>query len=129
MEKQTLIHDGSKPGWPEWFIAQNALQSGCPTQGLYFDHAYLAVQAAIGGDGVALVSEPLVDDAIAGGRLICPSSYALHGFGAYYLVTPLGVVQEPKISIFRDWLLAERSAQSYNLSRMELEASEFDAVT
>lgn len=110
LEKHMLIHDGAKPGWADWFAAQGAPGTISLTRGIYFNHTYLALQAAMSGEGIALASEPLVQAALADGHLVRPVSSTLRGSGAYYFVTwPEGLSQE-KIRIFRDWLIAERDA-------------------
>ncbi|WP_107676114.1 transcriptional regulator GcvA [Agrobacterium sp. LAD9] len=110
LEEQTLIHDRSKPGWADWFANQDLAQSAEPKRALYFDHTYLAIQAAINGDGVAIVSRPLVADAIAAGLLVAPCAGFLCGDGAYFLVTATTSEDEEKVRVFREWLLSERVA-------------------
>lgn len=107
LEEQTLIHDRSKPGWAEWFANQGPAPSTQPKRALYFDHTYLAILSAISGDGVAIVSRPLVADAMAAGLLVAPSAGSLCGNGVYFLVTAAKSENEEKVRIFRDWLLSE----------------------
>jgi len=109
-ELYTLIHDGSTPGWAEWFQAERQLDLMNLTSGIYFNHTYLALQAAMNGDGIALASEPLVRDLIEYGHLISPTTVKLQGFGAYYFVTTTARTNIQKVQVFRDWLMAERFA-------------------
>jgi LysR family glycine cleavage system transcriptional activator len=76
-------------------------------RGLTFDVAYMALEAAIDGLGVALGYAPYVEADIAAGRLVAPFDLSLPcsvGFDAY-LVCPERVAQAPDIRAFRDWLL------------------------
>jgi len=72
----------------------------------------MAVQAALDGQGVALVGDVLVEDHLATGRLIRPFDVNLSQPLAfsYYLLSALDSVGQPKIEAFRSWLLREVSA-------------------
>ena len=68
----------------------------------------MAVQAAIDGQGVALVGDLLVADELAAGRLVCPFDPSLNTplTFSYYLLSAKGSDELPKkITAFRDWLL------------------------
>lgn len=110
IEKYVLVHDGAKPGWTDWFAANGSAAILGQARGIYFNHTYLALQAAMSGDGIALASEPLVHDALADGRLVQPVPSILRGFGAYYFVTWQEGFSQEKIRIFCDWLFDERNA-------------------
>jgi LysR family transcriptional regulator, glycine cleavage system transcriptional activator len=78
-------------------------------RGLTFDVAYMALEAASDGLGVALGYAPYVGADIAAGRLVAPFDLSLPcsvGFDAY-LVSPERMARMPEISMFRDWLLAD----------------------
>jgi LysR family glycine cleavage system transcriptional activator len=79
---------------------------------LIFDVAFMAIEAAIGGLGVALGYAPFVEADIASGRLIAPFDLLLPctvGFDAY-LVCPERTTYASDITAFRDWLLAGQGA-------------------
>ena len=65
-----------------------------------------AVQAAIDGIGVAMGRTSYVQDDIAKGRLVVPFKIALPTDAGFYLVSPEGVVEPPKLAAFRKWLVA-----------------------
>ena len=69
----------------------------------------VAIQAAIGGQGVALSSTAMVADDLAAGRLVRPfgEQFKTQLETAYFLVYLPEVQHEPKIVAFRDWLLGE----------------------
>jgi LysR family glycine cleavage system transcriptional activator len=106
-----LSVDYQRDEWRHWLdtagiapaVAQDLLR-----RALTFDVAYMALEAAIDGQGVALGYAPYVEADLAAGRLVAPFNLTLPctvGFDAY-LVCPQRVAQAPEIGAFRDWLLA-----------------------
>ncbi len=90
--------------WRFWLDAAG-VETGLAARGLGFDVAYLALQAAIDGVGVALGYAPYVSADIACGRLVAPFDVSLPsaaGFDAY-VVCPDTAAAE--VGVFRDWLL------------------------
>jgi LysR family glycine cleavage system transcriptional activator len=67
----------------------------------------MAVEAAIDGQGVALVGHVLVADDIAAGRLVRPFDLSFPAHFAYYIVCPLITAERPRVVAFREWLLEE----------------------
>lgn len=112
LHRHTLLHDAASFGWAEWLAQENLTGLLDPTRGLSFSHTYLMLQAALGGQGVGLVSLPLVQDAIDEGLLVVPPLSPGRGKGAYHLVMPQEATSQPKIAAFHAWLRAERDAQS-----------------
>jgi LysR family transcriptional regulator, glycine cleavage system transcriptional activator len=98
--------------WRLWLSAAGAspeIAADLMRRAQTFDVAYMAIEAAIDGLGVALGYAPYVEADLAAGRLAAPFNLSLPccvGFDAY-LVCPERVVQAPAISVFRDWLLAD----------------------
>jgi LysR family glycine cleavage system transcriptional activator len=103
----TLIHiDGRnrpipKPEWSQW-CAQLGIKDVNTAAGPRFPDSMLAVQAAIAGQGVVIVSRLLVADAIATGLLKAPFSQALAG-DAYYFTCANGLEERSDIVALREW--------------------------
>lgn len=106
----TLIdYDWSSPGpeqptWARWF-ASAGIRKVEPARTLHFNDETHAVLAAIGGQGVALLSQVVAADALSAGALVAVSSSRLPG-RSYHLVRrdePLS----PAVEAVRDWLIAE----------------------
>ncbi|MBB3231287.1 LysR substrate-binding domain-containing protein [Halomonas stenophila] len=72
--------------------------------GLVFSDETHAISAAIGGQGVALMSRPLIAEALAEGRLVQPFGPVLEG-KPFYLVYPEGRRDAPTIRAIRDWVM------------------------
>ena len=110
--RHTLLHhmapyqDDNYPDWRMWLQAAGV--SGCElSRGPTFSMASMAVEAAIAGQGVALVGDVLVADDIAAGRLVRPFQLSFPGHFAYYIVCPLVTAERPRVVAFREWLLEE----------------------
>lgn len=73
--------------------------------GLVFSDETHAVSAAVGAQGVALMSRELIEDELAAGRLVVPFGPEIKG-KAFYLVYPESRKNEPTIQAVRDWVLA-----------------------
>lgn len=73
-----------------------------------FDSYLLAIEAAVEGQGVAVVPEFMVTSDLKSGRLVKPFPEIEVQHGArWYLVCLEERAQEPRIQHFRDWLLRE----------------------
>jgi LysR family glycine cleavage system transcriptional activator len=108
----TLLHATvSRDDWRLWLTAAGLPFSIAARRGLTFDEAFLAIQAAVEGLGVALGRHHLVEADIAAGRLIAPFDTVLPQDAGYYVVTPEATVDDPKIVLFRDWLIASATPQ------------------
>jgi len=108
LRHHTLIgdYDWRFDFWQLWFEAAGVGGlDATPT--LSFNYSTLVLQAAIDGLGVALSQHVLAGDDLAAGRLVRLFDVTLPTDYAYYLVLPEGTQRRPKISAFRDWLLAE----------------------
>jgi LysR family glycine cleavage system transcriptional activator len=110
--RHTLLHhtapyqDDSYPDWRMWLQAAG-VQTCDLSRGPTFSLASMAVQAAVDGQGVALVGKVLVADDIAAGRLVRPFELSFPVLFAYYIVSPLASADNPRVVAFREWLLEE----------------------
>jgi hypothetical protein len=82
------------------------------SHGSHFNQAALALAAAIDGHGVVLTLEPLAVDDLAEKRLVIPFDLRLPLKQAYHVVSVQSVADEPKIEVFREWLLQESERQN-----------------
>lgn len=107
----TLLHvewKDANASWRMWLMAAG-LHDIDPTRGPRFTMENMAVQAAIEGQGVALIGNIMVADDIAAGRLVRPFDPRLSTplTFSYYLLTPKGNIEQSKVTAFRTWLLEE----------------------
>jgi LysR family transcriptional regulator, glycine cleavage system transcriptional activator len=102
----TLIHGSlTREDWQVWLTAAGLPTSLAARPGLTFDLSLMAVQAAIDGLGVALGRSALVEADIEAGRLVVPFAMKLPAEAGYYVVAPEDTADQPKIALFRDWLI------------------------
>jgi LysR family glycine cleavage system transcriptional activator len=109
LRRARLLHvDGASrpqplPSWQRW--CRKAGVRGVETaSGQHFPGSLLAVQAAIAGQGVALVSLVLARDALASKLLVAPFDITLPG-ERYHFVCAQGIQDRPDIVELRNWLV------------------------
>lgn len=108
--------------WFDWSgVFRELGLAGAPPPGqLRFDNYTLLIQAAIGGQGVAIGWRHLVDDLLAQGLLCRPiAQSALSGYG-YYVVLPPRKRRGPLIQRFVDWLMTEQAGSAQSLKGLAL---------
>ena len=75
---------------------------------LYFTYVDQSVQAAVRGQGVALVRTPFLDDLVASGDLVLPFPKLRMRTGyRYFLIVNRQRSSVPHVVAFRDWIVAE----------------------
>ncbi|WP_119458524.1 transcriptional regulator GcvA [Rhodospirillaceae bacterium SYSU D60014] len=111
LKSVTLLHfdwrhsDPKNPTWPRW-LAEAEMREVDGQAGLRFSDESHAIQAAVAGLGVALVSLTLVSEELATGTLVAPFGPELEGL-TYHLVQSGERVVTGPIAAARSWLLAE----------------------
>jgi DNA-binding transcriptional LysR family regulator len=87
------------------FVRHLGLSALNVERGLVFDTAMLAVEYALGGDGIALVDINLFNEHVRTERLVRPFDVVFdEGYG-YYLLTQPEALSDPAIASFRSWLI------------------------
>lgn len=104
LEHATLLHTSSTiDDWRLWLTAAGLPAHLSQNRGLTFDLAFMTIQAAIDGLGVAMGHTAYVADDVANGRLVVPFNVSMPSAG-YYFVTPQDRPTTAKLDLFRDWL-------------------------
>lgn len=104
--RATLLHDETHEEWSEWLIVAG-LDPALAHRGVVFDDENAMIQAAIGGQGLALEPRSVAAGLIAEGRLATPFDLSLaEGYG-FYLVYEREALKRPKVAAFRQFLLEE----------------------
>jgi LysR family transcriptional regulator, glycine cleavage system transcriptional activator len=103
-----LIHSRSAPeDWAEWALACGEPALAAQAGGPAVADRSLAIEAALAGRGVALCDLTLVRRLIEAGALAAPFPDKLLVRGtAHCLVWREDREEEPKIALFRDWIIA-----------------------
>ncbi|MCF5648882.1 choline sulfate utilization transcriptional regulator [Pseudomonas syringae] len=104
--------------WFDWagvFRALDIPQAPAPGQ-LRFDNYTLLIQAAIGGQGIAIGWRHLVDDLIDQGLLCRPIAGAAISGQGYYVVLPQRKRRVQIVQQFVDWLASEQALSGVSLA-------------
>ena len=91
--------------WSRWFDAAGV--AAPVTQGPVLNRASMLIDAAINGQGVALARTALAAWDLINGRLVRPIDVSLRMSKTYWVICPKATSALPKITMFREWLLAE----------------------
>lgn len=94
-------------GWRRWLTAHGAPEL-VPRRWLYFNYANQIAQAALSGQGVALVRTPLVASALAGGELVevLPQRRLDSPLAYWLFINPVSEAR-PEIQAFARWVQAQ----------------------
>jgi LysR family glycine cleavage system transcriptional activator len=103
-----LLHtsNANSDDWRLWLTAAGLPADIAQQPGITFDMIFMTIQAAIDGIGVAMGRTSYVQDDIAKGRLVVPFKIALPADAGFYLVSPQGRREAPKLAAFRQWVVA-----------------------
>jgi LysR family glycine cleavage system transcriptional activator len=112
LRDHVLLHtsNANSDDWRLWLTAAGLPADLSRQPGITFDLIFMTIQAAIDGSGVAMGRTSYVQDDITKGRLVVPFKIALPADAGFYLVSPQGRRDTPKLAAFRKWLVG--SAQS-----------------
>ncbi len=112
-----LIHsERSTLNWAAWLRSQH-ITGVKVARGLRFDRAYLSIQAAIDGLGIALESTVFAARAIEAGSLVRPFPRQSETTTmAHFMVVSEANAILPKVRKFREWIV-EAAAQSNQAGR------------
>jgi LysR family glycine cleavage system transcriptional activator len=108
LREHVLLHtsNANSDDWRLWLTAAGLPADLSKQPGVTFDLIFMTIQAAIDGIGVAMGRTSYVQDDIAKGRLVVPFKIALPADAGFYLVSPQARADSPKLSAFREWLVA-----------------------
>jgi LysR family transcriptional regulator, glycine cleavage system transcriptional activator len=108
----------SPPSWRDWFASQNVDCSTLRDGYRVFSLSYMAVQAAVRGQGIALAQCSMITDELAAGSLMIPFHNALVMPTAYYLVSSRSAYSKPHCRDFHRWLVAQGREQTAATERL-----------
>jgi LysR family transcriptional regulator, glycine cleavage system transcriptional activator len=123
LRQATLLHVMPRiEQWRDWLEAAGVPDLD-PERGPKFPHTALALEAAATGLGVVVSSRLLAAPYLEDGRLVIPFDVDVPARRAYYLGYRRDRARDPKITAFRDWVLAvtqgdrESDAEAPSVSR------------
>jgi LysR family transcriptional regulator, glycine cleavage system transcriptional activator len=101
-----LLHDFNRQDWALWFEAHGVAAPRC-RKGPAFSEHHLIVQAAVMGQGLALVRDIYADDELRSRRLVKALTINWPVQFAYYAVATAEALQKPALRWFKNWLVEE----------------------
>jgi LysR family glycine cleavage system transcriptional activator len=102
--------------WSRWFDAAGVTTPA--VQGPVLNRASMLIDAAVDGQGVALARTTLAAWDLIKGRLVRPIDVSLRMANTYWIVCPKATSALPKITMFREWLLAEAADDMRHLKAL-----------
>jgi LysR family glycine cleavage system transcriptional activator len=121
LRHHTLLHhdsahiEGGGATWKRW-LKTAGVDGVDVSRGPHFNHAVLALDAAIDGAGVVLSYPVLALADLAAKRLVAPFALSLPMTSAYHLVCAEAVSDHPRVAAFRNWLFDEARKESPSLA-------------
>ena len=104
--RAALLHEETREDWTEWLMVAG-LDRGLARRGIIFDDENALIQAALNGQGLALMARSLAEGDLAAGRLVSPFDLTFaEGYG-YYLVYEPQSLARPKNAAFRKFIFEE----------------------
>lgn len=94
-----------RPTWRDWFQSQGH-EFHDDGEGLRLNDYALVVQAAIGGQGIALGWAHIVDFALRQGLLVKALDRSWKTGQQFFVITPKAASLAPEVVAVRDWILA-----------------------
>lgn len=111
LTEHALLYERDERSWHEWLSLADVPDLR-PRRREYYEDTNVRQQAAIEGEGWALVCPRLVVDDLEAGRLVCPFNIHLKTY-SYYLVVPPDRRTLPKVRTFTDWISNEARGTSH----------------
>ena len=106
----------SMPDWRIW-IKEVGIKDINIDHGPHFTIESMAIEAAINGNGVALVSHHAVAEDLKAGRLVRLFNLAIPADFSYWLVCPHEYLRRAKVRAFCDWLLDQAAQDTMAMAR------------
>jgi LysR family glycine cleavage system transcriptional activator len=115
-----LLHLDDRRDWTKW-LQLAGITDAKVLHGPVLNRASMVIDAAVDGQGVALARTTLSAWDLLNGRLVRPFAEALRLSKNYWIVCPKATSSRPKITMFRDWLLAEAADDSQRLKKLAVQ--------
>ncbi|HEV2505265.1 MAG TPA: LysR substrate-binding domain-containing protein [Mesorhizobium sp.] len=105
LDGYVLLHDAHSR-WPEFIETLSGRTHVGDNRNVHFNQTALAIDAALGGQGIALASRGFVEADLAAGRLVDAFGVTMQSDRAYYVVTPRKPRFPLQVATVRAWLLS-----------------------
>jgi LysR family glycine cleavage system transcriptional activator len=112
LNEATLLHYENPLAeitWPDWgtWLATVGIEGIDTMKGIFINQTDLLIEAALEGQGVALIATIYADSEIRGNRLVQPFGSSMPIRFSYYLVTTAYKAKRQRVQLFREWILEQ----------------------
>jgi LysR family glycine cleavage system transcriptional activator len=107
LSRFVLLHDTHNQ-WPAFIETVLSGTVSVGSKSVRFNHSSHAIEAAIVGQGMALVSSVFVEQDIATGRLVRAFEQTMRAATDFYVVAPRRPQNPQSVAKVRDWLLGHQ---------------------
>jgi LysR family glycine cleavage system transcriptional activator len=101
-----FLHDEHDDDWRLWLSAAGVKDADWAA-GPILPNSKAVIEAAVAGEGLALVRASMIRAELRNGRLVQPLPARLKVDFGYYVVYPLGALDRHDAASFREWLLEQ----------------------
>lgn len=115
IRSQRLLHEQSTDLWRNWLSAANAPDIDW-SRGPIFHDTYLAINAAMTGEGIAIGDNFLIVEELESGRLVKPFDTGIP-CGSYYLYWSKSNARNKGLQCFRRWITEACASERTRSSR------------
>jgi LysR family glycine cleavage system transcriptional activator len=109
--RANLLHEETREDWTEWLLVAG-LDRALARRGILFDDENALIQAALDGQGLALMPRSLAEGDLASGRMVSPFDLNLADGYGYYLVYAAQALARPKNAAFREFIANEATGSA-----------------
>jgi LysR family glycine cleavage system transcriptional activator len=109
--QHVLLHD-THGLWPVFLEKACGGRPMAVSRALKFSQTSLAIDAALAGQGIALVSDPMVEDDLKAGRLCRPLEITIKSEIGFYIVAPRKPRNAEHVKRMRDWRISQNRSDA-----------------
>jgi LysR family glycine cleavage system transcriptional activator len=103
--RYALLQDRDRADWPAWFEANGVKPTRAAKRGTCYADDALLIQAAIAGQGFAVVRDVYAASALNAGSVKLVMDWSVQTEADYFLVVKPERRAVPKIAAFRSWIM------------------------
>lgn len=119
LNQATLLHYENTQAeltWPDWnmWLATVGIENANTHRGIIFNQTDLMIQAALEGQGIALIATVYAKSDIEKGKLVQPFGESMPIEFSYYLVSSAHKARRQKVQLFKQWIIEQSASETVN---------------
>jgi LysR family glycine cleavage system transcriptional activator len=106
--KYPLIHTSTRRfAWQDWLQKHGITKTPRADKALEFGHFFMSIEAALRGQGIAIVPSVVLSLYKGSDRLVAPLQTNIPSAGSYYMLTHDTKLKTKEVSALREWIISE----------------------